>query len=124
MSATTSYYLRVFLLIVIGECQRLLAILLSQEACVSIWNLDRNALEYRISEWEEGCILEPVSQAFLLRRSENMYPELMTILAAHHPLSVWMRQVVARSCDVDKKTAFRIDPTSVDPVQFVRLLPI
>lgn len=48
----------------------------------------------------------------------------MAILATHHALPFWVRQVVPSRCDVDEKARHGIDPSRVDDVELVSLLPI
>ena len=70
------------------------------------------------------CMCPTTSQLAFSTPSKSTYPVLMPILAAQHSFTSWVCIVVSGSRDIDEQSTRSINPSCIDNIQLIRLLPI
>ena len=55
---------------------------------------------------------------------ELTYPILVAVLTTQHPLSGWVCIIVSRSRNIDEQSTRSVNPSCINNIQPIRLLPI
>lgn len=106
----------------VGQC--ISTIFSLQHVLVLGGNLDRDSFKICVEQRKQVRVLDACQLRSEFLDSDVSYPELVAVFAGQNPLTSGMRQVVPDSGNIDKHAAFRIDPSCVNLVKCIGLLPI